>query len=157
MYILTHLLKNIVKRCLQDQFVQKRRSKIYESSSCLNYRVFKDSFELERYLIDIPYGLAVYFLKFRCKNSKLPVVLGQYNNVTVNDRLFTLCDSHFVGDVFHYLLECSFFSDLKKKYIPSGYYIRPNIFKFAQLFQSKDQYMLSGVCIFVKNILNHFM
>ena len=41
--------KNIVKRCLQDQFVQNWRSKIYESSSCLNYRVFKDCFELERY------------------------------------------------------------------------------------------------------------
>ena len=142
--------KNIVKRGLQDQFVQNWRSKIYESSSCLNYRVFKDSFELERYLIDIPYGLAINLLKFRCRNSKLPVVIGQYNNVTVNNRLCTLCDSHFVGDEFHYLLECSFFSDLRKKYIPNGYYIRPNIFKFAQLLQSKDQYMLTRVCIFVK-------
>ena len=76
--------KHTVKRALQDQYVQNWRSQVHESRSCLNYRIFKDEFQFERYLNDVPFNLAIQFLKFRCRNSKLPVVVGVSIRIMMN-------------------------------------------------------------------------
>lgn len=152
MYSTFHLL-NIL---LREQYVQNWRSQVHESRSCLNYRIFKDEFQFERYLNDVPFNLAIQFLKFRCRNSKLPVVVGQYQNNDINERLCNLCVSNVIGDEYHYLFECSYFLNLRKKYLPRIYVIHPNAYKFAQLMTYSNKYILIKVCLFVKCILAHF-
>ena len=63
--------KNAVKLRLEDQFRQKWFSDVYEHESCFNYRMYKDAFDFEMYLIDLPRDYANLWCKFRTSNQKL--------------------------------------------------------------------------------------
>ena len=45
--------RNILKLRLKDQFIQKLHESISESRKCINYRIFKNHFKLEKYLVDL--------------------------------------------------------------------------------------------------------
>ena len=49
---------------------------IYLNSKCINYRIYKDIFGFEDYLIQLPDNLRVVLTKFRCRNNKMPVEIG---------------------------------------------------------------------------------
>ena len=43
---------------LRDQFIQKWYESISESRKCINYRISKNHFKLEKYLVALPDNLA---------------------------------------------------------------------------------------------------
>ena len=45
--------------------------------------------------------------------------------IPVSDRKCNFCDKD-LGNEFHYLLNCQYFKDKRKKHIKSYFYIRPN-------------------------------
>ena len=45
-------VKNTVKRILLDQNIQAWKSTVFNSPKCLNYRIYKESIELEKIFID---------------------------------------------------------------------------------------------------------
>ena len=49
----------------------------------------------------------------------------------------TECNKNELGDEFHYILECPFFEQDRKIYIPKYYYSRPHVLKYKLLFSSK--------------------
>ena len=78
--------------------------------------------------------------KFRCRNTKTPVVTLGYANINIpyEDRLCTVCNMNEVGDEFHYIFKCPTFHSHRNKYL-SNYYIRnSNMIKFSQLFQTDN-------------------
>ena len=56
-------------------------------------------------------------IHFRSDNHRLPIETGRWNNVELEDRKWNLCDMNTIGDEFHCLIECPFFTDERKKYI----------------------------------------
>ena len=64
--------KDTVCRRINDQFVANWRSKIEDSISCSNYKLYKGQFECQKYLKELPPSLAIAMIKFRCKECKTP-------------------------------------------------------------------------------------
>jgi hypothetical protein len=129
-------LKETIKQNVNDQYQQKWLTDITNSTKCSTYRLFKKSFEFEKYLVQLPYPRYIEMCKFRTTNHKLPIELGRYRNVPRPDRHCTTCNQRTLGDEFHFILVCPALSALRERFIPRKFRIRPNVIKFGELFNS---------------------
>jgi hypothetical protein len=66
-----------------------------------------------------------------------------------------MCDLKEVGDEFHYLFNCTMFSEHRKEYIKKYYWNKPSALKMAELLNSKKG-KLTNLCKFISVILAHF-
>ena len=130
-------------------FIQEWNAEVFNKSSCLNYRIFKSELQLENYLITLTNRDRINLCKFRCGNSKLPIVTGRYQGIERDDRICSLCDRHQLGDEFHYLFECNFFAAERKKYLRPFYRVRPNTLKMCKLMNNQNRNELSNLVSFV--------
>ena len=71
------LSKNVKQR-LCDQFKQRWSTTVFNSSKCLNYRIFKCSHGLEKYLLNLSYDLRRALCNFRCLYHRLPIERGRF-------------------------------------------------------------------------------
>lgn len=71
-------LAKMVKSRLIDQFRQNWYNSVFKISKCLNYRIFKQNHEFEKYLTELPRDLRIAYSKFRCVNHKLPIEKGRF-------------------------------------------------------------------------------
>lgn len=98
-----------------DLYLNEWYSTINNSSKCKNYRLFKETFQFELYLVSIPYKLLRYVIKFRTRNNRLPVETGSWYRTKPHQRKCTLCNYiGSIGDEFHYTLKCKELSVLRK-------------------------------------------
>ena len=146
-----HWLKTTVYNILYDQFVQKWHSDIFNSPKALNYRIFKRSHALEKYLLTLPIKKAKLLCKFRTCNLKLPIEIGRWNNTRREERKCNLCNTNDLGDEFHYMFSCDQIDikTMRKKCLPVYYYRNPNTVKFERLFNCTDQNTLNMLCKFI--------
>lgn len=148
----TWLVKSINQK-LKDLFINDWYMNVENSSSFYTYRLFKHKFQLENYLLKLPYIMKKNFCLFRTRNHKLPIECGRWRNIDVSERKCHLCHSD-VGDEFHFLLCCPSIATERRKYIDRYYYRRPNILKFDELMNTKNIRKLKNLCKFVKIILS---
>lgn len=145
-------LKLTIKTCLQDQYKQTWHANVQNSPVTLNYRIFKESFELEKYF-DILDKKDMYTLcKFRMLNHKLPIETGRWNNIQREDRKCNLCDLNDLGDEFHYLFKCKQIDNKRKECIDKKFSHRPNILKFKNLMSSTKKSLLKKLCSLIRFI-----
>ena len=71
------------------------------SSKCLCYRIYKQDFSLESYLLKLPPRLRIPLSRFRCRNNRLPIETGSYENVERYLRFCDKCDMQALADEFH--------------------------------------------------------
>jgi hypothetical protein len=90
--------------------------------------------------------------KFRTTNHKLPVENGRWKNIARENRICPLCNNGEIGDEFHYLFKCQYFSNQRKIYIKKNIRINPNIIKFKLLMTSTSKIELQKLCRFVRII-----
>ena len=109
-FISEECLKISVKTCLQDQFQQTWHADIDTGSKTLNYRLFKNKFEFKNYFNILDDRDIFTFCHFRLNNHKLPIEYGRWNNIPREPRICNLCNTADLGDEFHYLLKCDYFS-----------------------------------------------
>jgi hypothetical protein len=147
-------LKLAVKMKLTDQFQQKWESDVFDSSKCCNYRMFKVNFGLENYLTQLSPKIRVAYTKFRCRNTKLPIVSGIYNNIPKEDRVCTLCNSNDKGDEFHYIFECVELKNEREVLLKSYFWHHPSTFKMNMLFNSSGRQLVK-LCKFIRHIVNN--
>lgn len=149
-------VKYVIKRNLLDQFLQKWQSNLNNSTKGMNYSIFKDSVEFEKYFILLPKHLYLNMVRFRTGNHKLPVETGRWNDVDYKDRKCNLCENESVGDEFHYVLECPFFVRERQRLIPTAFYSRPNILKYHNLLSTKNEMVLTSLSKFMGIIMRYF-
>ena len=97
-----------LKLRLKDQLIQIWYGNISESRKCINYRIFENHFEFEKYLVNFPDSLR----KFS-KNSDFAIIVCRLNV----DAMRTSCpiclcvitgvNIYNVGDEYHYSLTCN--------------------------------------------------
>ena len=116
------------------------------------YRLFKQKFGFEEYLINAPAKIRKYLIKFRTRNHRLPTETGRWRRIPRENRKCHLCHSD-IGDEFHYLLVCRDLNNLRRQFIDARFISRPNIITFSSLLNVKNKGTLRKLCIFVKNIL----
>lgn len=147
-----HWLVKSIKQKLTDLFINEWHSAVETSVSCLNYRIFKTYFTLEKYLLKLPGPMKKNLCFFRTRNHHLPVETGKWFNIDFADRKCNLCNDP-LGDEFHYLLSCSSLSLQRKQYVKPYYYQQPNILKFSQLMNVSNIKELKNLSKFISIIL----
>ena len=116
-----------IKLRLHDQFKQGWYSRIEQSPKALNYRIFKENFEFENYFRILEDKDIYTLCKFRTTNHKLPIETGRWNNIDRVNRICTNCDNIAIGDEYHYIMECEYFSNFRNRFIVTNLRERPNI------------------------------
>ena len=149
-------LKKSLPLRLSDIFKQNWHSSINNMSSCLNYRIFKEDHFLEYYLEILEPINRVYFIRYRCGNSKIPVVLGRYNNQSIDECLCHLCNCGDVGDEYHYVMKCKFFETERNNLIPHFYHRNPNVIMFRLLLSTQNKSILIRLSKFISIISDKF-
>jgi hypothetical protein len=147
--------KSIAQQRLRDQFLQTWRGILSENSVCKNYRLYKDTFCFESYLLLLSQPMRKNVLKFRVNNHRLPIQRGRVINVPLNERLCTLCNLEEIGDEFHYLFVCENdeIQASRKKHLCNYFLHHCSIVKFGQLMNVKSKVKLIHLAKFVGDIL----
>ena len=149
-------VKKSVERRLADIHTQELSSAIFDNSHSKTYRIFKQTFKLEKYLIELPKRERLIICKFRCSNHHLPIVTGRFSNTPRSMRLCNLCNMQALGDEFHYLFQCPFFVDDRKLFLKEYFFRRPNTFKMGQLFNSTNPQTRLNLVKFCHKIMINF-
>ena len=71
-------------------------------------------------------------------------MLNNHINLFSSDKFskflfIDLCNLCELGDEFHYLFKCTFFSDERKTLLPKDVIARPNVVKYRELLCSDDR------------------
>ena len=145
-----------VKKCLSDKFMLNWSNNVMNSAKCLNYRIYKSDFCFEKYLTVLPSDLRMYLCKFRCLSNKLPIETGRFFNIDRSERHCNLCNANELGDEFHYLFKCTFFKNVRAKFLPLNICKNPNVLKFKELMNTSDLFTLTGIAKFCKSVIKTF-
>ena len=149
-------LSRKVKQSLHDTFVVSWKNEVYNLSKCTNYRMYKSTFGLEKYLTILPQDLLYNFCRFRCSSHRLPIETGRFFSIDRSERICDLCSKHELGDEFHYIFNCTFFKDERSKYLPKRLVGCPNALTYNELMNSDDKYVLIGLAKFCKIVMSIF-
>ena len=160
-YSTKQLLKNNIFKTLEDTYVQNWKQEIFTNQYTIIYRMFKEDFCLEKYL-SLP-KLSNYqrfsLVKFRCGSNKLPINKFKFSKIA-GDKLCPFCDRNefgfYIGNEFHFLFECTTFTQERQTYLKRYFYIRPNAFKIKQLFGSQNTKTLVNLAKFATCIMKKF-
>lgn len=145
-------LKRVIKQRVDDMYKQEWLSEVNANNQCLIYRIFKNTFEFEKYLIILNTRERINLCRFRCGNIKIPTVTGRFDGIVVHERICTLCSRGSIGDEFHYLFECDAFKDVQKLYIKPYFRKNPNTLKMEQLLQTKSKKNLVKLSLFCEKL-----
>ena len=151
-------IAKLVKTKLIENYKEVWKLSVYESPKCLNYRIYKETLQFENYFNVLPQDLASPLFHFRSLNHRFPIELGRFCGIRRDDRICELCSLNRIGDEYHYMLECSYFHDLRNKYLPGDLFASPNIIKFQKVMSANDndRDLLSKVAKYCKILLKTF-
>jgi hypothetical protein len=144
-------VKSILNLKIDDRAKQEWYSEVNENSKCINYRIFKNEFGFERYLTQLYGKKRILLTKFRCGNSKLPVITGRYAGIIRNERLCTMCNNS-IGDEYHYILECPAMRTKRALFLKPYYCKNHNTQKLHQLFNTSSKIQLGALSTFISEI-----
>ena len=90
-----------------------------------------------------------YYLTRLCVSShRLYIESGRWANpVPVEDKKCNICYS--LEDEYHFLLECSLYTDLRCQYIPRYFRFRPNMQKLIELVTNENSVIIKHFGIYV--------
>ena len=142
------------KQKLKDQYMQTWHALVDKSSSSVNYRTFKVTFEMNNYFSYLSNTKCKTLTAFRTRNHRLPVEVGRWSGIPLNERLCWLCKAE-VGDEFHYLLKCTHFKDIRPKYIKPYFTKNPNVLKFNNLMNSTNKEIIRKLTAFIDIIIKN--
>ena len=148
-------IKRAVRLRLEDQYKQEWNRLVQTSPKCITYRLFKDTWGMEPYLLKLPPVFRIPMCKFRSSNHKLAIEKLRYTNVPREHRTCHLCNSNQVGDEFHFLFICNRLENERLDCIPLYYITRPNVLKLEQLMNNRNKKVLLGLAKFIKAGLKH--
>ena len=148
-------VKSTVKQKLKDIFIQEWNYCKSSQDHCNSYNTFKKDWCLEKYLTELNYYQRKNLAKFRCRSNNLPVNNIRYLHILEDDSEIycKLCRKFEIGDEFHYLFNCSFFDEERKKYIPEEILQDPNESSLDKLFASENINSLINLANFVDLIM----
>jgi hypothetical protein len=146
------LFLSILKQRLCDTFIQNWNARLTDSSRAIFYRNF-NTFGFKQYLniINIPkYRYAL--TRLRVASHRLQIEVGRWHrpvSVPINERKCLYCQK--LEDEFHFLFECNLYNNIRKKFIPTYYYTRPNMYKLIEYLSSDNPKLVKNLASFVYN------
>ena len=61
-------------------------------------------------------------------------------NIELPNRICTLCNDKDIQDEYHMVLKCVHFQTLRIQFINKYYYVRPSMYKFQQLMNTRGRW-----------------
>ena len=125
---------NIFRQRVKDNFVQDWHSRLEKSSRARCFLTFAN-FQYQKYLDVV--NIVKYrknLSRLRLSSHRLEVEVGRWtkpNKTPIENRKCQICNV--LEDEFHFLFECPLYTNLRKLYIHSYYWRRPNMPKFIEL------------------------
>ena len=142
-----------VKQALRDVFLQNWYSHIDNDSIYTNYRMFKTSFVQEPYISLLPSTCVITLIRFRTTNNPLPVNTLRYERIQRNERVCAKCNIRDIGDEYHYILVCPFFTPKRKECLSKVYQTNPNAIKYKMLLSNENKNVLLKLKHFISIII----
>ncbi|MCG7878763.1 MAG: hypothetical protein N0C90_20900, partial [Candidatus Thiodiazotropha endolucinida] len=119
------------------------------SSSGKSYKIFKDNFKMNDYFSYLSNKQSRILAAYRTRNHRLPIETGRWTSTPLKERLCKLCNSD-VGDEFHYVMQCKYFSDIRRKFLKPYYTTNVNTIKFNELMNHKSKKVIRRLCLFIE-------
>ncbi len=138
---------SVFKQRLNDNFIQQWHARINDSSRALFYKNVCE-FKLQYYLRDInitKYRTA--YARLKLSSHRLEVESGRWNRTSIEDRKCRVCNC--LEDEYHFILECTMYSDIRNIYIKQYYWRRPNMVKFMELLQIENTNIVRNLGIYI--------
>lgn len=128
-----NLFLTIFKQRLKDVFIQNWNSRILGSTRARTYSLFHN-FSYKLYLDHLTLEKFRHALsKVRMSSHRLEIEAGRWHrphSIPLDERKCRVCN--IIEDEFHFILECTLFQNIRKKYIKRYFWLRPNIPKFIE-------------------------
>ena len=122
---------------------------------CVTELINNLSFSLESYLLKLPPRLRIPLSRFRCRNNRLLIETGSYENVERNLRFCDKCDMQALGDEFHALFICPFYSQVRNKYLKQCNQRKPvSVFRSFSLFNNCNDDDLAKLAEYVRVLMS---
>ena len=140
---------------LKDINQQQWQAEVENNRLCNNYKIFKDKFDMEPYLLKLDVADRISMTKFRCGSNRLPVSINRSSDQQ-ELRLCHLCNMGQRGDEFHYTLVCPKFENYRKKYVKRYYYTHPTSVKMNMLYNTTNYSEMLRLAKFLRLIMSNF-
>ncbi len=95
--------RKAVEQKLRDGWITTWYSNVTIKGICNTYRLFKEIYEMEKYLVKLNRCNRIYITKFRTGNNQVAVITGRYHQINREERHCTKCNERQIGDEFHML------------------------------------------------------
>lgn len=133
---------------VRDQYIQTWYDNLTSQPKMEYYCRFKKEFLFEEYLTCVKNDKHRKELsRFRLSSHSLEIETGRYTNINRDNRKCKLCSHDTVESEYHFLLCCTAYSDLRKKYHIKFNW--PNMAKFKYLMSVKRDLFLQNLAKFI--------
>ena len=135
-----------------DNFIQEWNANVDNNQVLFEYKSFKTEFEYESYLDLVPENLRFFITKLRLSVHNLRIHSGRFgaNRIPRNERYCLFCNDHDLEDIFHFVLKCPLYNDIRKRFINSYFRTRPSVFKLNQLLSTDNSRYLKNLAFYIK-------
>ena len=146
---------SLLKQRVTDTFIQNWGARLGDSSRANFYKSFA-VFQLQPYLDKVNINkFSQTFSRLRMSSHRLEVESGRWvkpNAVPFDERKCVVCQK--LEDEYHFVLECSLYSELRKKFISKYFWKNPSMFKFIELLNSTNMGCIRRLCCFIFHAFN---
>ena len=105
---------DIVKTRINDYYSNIWKVDAIKVPKLRTYRIFKDRFEIEQYvLLNLTKQERSFLTQFRCGVLPLRIETGRYVGEPPEQRLCLFCNLLHTEDEKHFLLHCTFYTDIR--------------------------------------------
>ena len=141
---------NAFKTRLYDVFKQEWSGRLCDSSRAIFYRsvVTEHTFNQMLDIVNVP-SHRIAFIRLICSSHRLGIETGRWQRPQIprENRKCSACNK--IDDEYHFLLECTLFTDYRKKFIKQYFWKRPSMLKCTQLLNSNNKKDLRNVAKYI--------
>jgi hypothetical protein len=87
--------------------------------------------------------------RYRLHAHSLNIETGRYYHIDRHARMCNMCSNSDMEDEHHFILECSKYVEIRRKYIKPYYCINPSVFKLSV----SITFCISSVCTIIETTL----
>ena len=133
-----NLLLKLKERII-GSFISEVTAFLENSPKCKFYKHMYSMHTLQYYL-DRPvnYIYKPFICKYRICAHNLNIETGRFNNINRNERFCFNCNKNSIEDEYHFILECSRYDDLRRKYVKQYYWRNPSAYKLVTLLSVRN-------------------
>ena len=146
--------QRIFKQRIIDCFFQEWYGEVNNSVVLekYTYKYFKNGFGYEKIPRYVKQRFEVYISRFRLSAHPLRIQSGRCarNSIPRNESYCLCCQTTNIEDIFHFILVCSCYRELRESCLNNYYYHKPSTFKLTELFKSSSMSILQNLSRYVK-------